>query len=203
MSDELKPTESMKLLARFSEGDEQAATELFDRYVNRLLALARSRLSGAMNRRVEAEDIVQSAYRSFFRHAEADRFQIDAGGQLWGLLAAITINKVRDKAKFHTAQRRTIQAEQSMNASQSCYGLVPSNFADDPTIDEAVELEEQLKLVLEQLSDLQREILELYLQNVDSEEIAKRVRRSPRTVRRALGEVRELLERRLTGNEHS
>ena len=194
---EMSDDESLELLGRFHDGDEEAATELFNRYVGRLLALANSRLSAAMRRRVEPEDIVQSAYRSFFRHAEQDRYQIQSGDQLWGLLAAITINKVRDSAKFHAAQRRALSAEQSMNASRSCYGLVPANFAEEPTIDEAAALTEQLQIVLDRLPDLQRDILELHLQNVEPDDIAKRVRRSSRTVRRAISDIRLALEQQL------
>ena len=50
--------DSVELLARWKRGDETAATELFDRYVNRLISLARSRLSERMQRRVEPEDVV-------------------------------------------------------------------------------------------------------------------------------------------------
>ena len=188
---------SAKLVEDYQSGDESAAQELFDRYVNRLIALARSRLTSAMKRRVAPEDIVQSVYRSFFRNVQADRFEVNQNGQLWGLLAAITINKVRDKSKFHRAQKRNISAEQSMNASQSCYGLVPARFADEPTIQDAAALEEQLKLTLEELSHQQREIFELYLQNVSQDQIANKVRRSERTVRRVLEEVRTVLEEKL------
>ena len=63
--------ESIELLDRVRQGDEQAATELFDRYVERLIRLAQSRLSAKLRRRVDAEDVVQSVYRSFFSHALA------------------------------------------------------------------------------------------------------------------------------------
>src|ERR1700679_4129725 len=54
------------LLARWRAGDQQAATEMFHRYANRLILLARSRLSPRLSHRVDPEDVVQSAYRSFF-----------------------------------------------------------------------------------------------------------------------------------------
>lgn len=188
--------DSIELLNKFKDGDEAAATQLFDRYVNRLLALAGSRLSETMRRRVEPEDVVQSAYRSFFRNVRADRYDL-VSGQLWGLLAAITINKVKDRARFHTAQKRTVSAEQSTQTSRSCYGLVPRNFADEPTIDQAIALQEQLEQVLAELPSLKREILELYLQNMEATAIAKEVRRSERTVCRTLEEIRSDLEEKL------
>jgi RNA polymerase sigma-70 factor (ECF subfamily) len=59
-----QPTDN--LLERLQKGDQAAAAGLFRRYVDRLIALARSRLRGAMAGRVDPEDVVQSAYRSFF-----------------------------------------------------------------------------------------------------------------------------------------
>ena len=190
--------ESIELLKRFQEGDQTAANELFDRYVHRLIALAGSRLSETMRRRVAAEDVVQSAYRSFFMGAQEGKFEVSASGQLWGLLAAITLNKVRDKAKFHTAQKRNMNAEKSTTTSQSCFGLAPASFADEPTIDEALALQEVLKNTLDDLSDQQREILELYLQNLTNEEIAEQIRRSTRTVRRTLDEIKSKLASELS-----
>lgn len=189
--------DSILLLQRWKTGDEQAAAELFDRYVSRLVALAGSRLSEALRRRVEAEDIVQSAYRSFFRNAAEDRYTVDNSGQLWGLLAAITINKVRTHAKFHRAQKRDVSAEASMTASHSCFGLTPVEVADEPTADVAAALVEELSGVLETLTPLQRDVFELYLQNQPNDKIALEVKRSARTVRRTLEEVRKLLEHQL------
>ncbi len=45
------------------------------------------------------------AGRSFFFNAADNRYTIEHSGQLWGLLATITINKVRTQAAFHNAQK--------------------------------------------------------------------------------------------------
>ena len=54
------------LVTRYREGDELAAQELFARYVERLTRLARSRLSPKLSSRFDPDDVVLSAYRSFF-----------------------------------------------------------------------------------------------------------------------------------------
>ena len=61
------------LFGRVCTGDEKAADDLFDRFVDRLTALARDRRSPKLARRVDPEDIVQSAFRSFFRNARGGR----------------------------------------------------------------------------------------------------------------------------------
>ena len=65
-----------QLLDRVHRGDEQAAEELLDRYVSRLIQLARSRLPSKLARRLDPEDVVQSACRSFFRRAGAGLYEV-------------------------------------------------------------------------------------------------------------------------------
>src|SRR4051812_50134846 len=75
---------SAELLARYHDDhDEAAAEELFRRYSGRLTALARSRLSHALATRVDAEDVVQSAYRSFFRLARGGGVLLRGSGGPW------------------------------------------------------------------------------------------------------------------------
>ena len=187
---------SLDLLDRWKEGDEDAAAEIFDRYVSQLIALAGQRLSAKMKRRVAAEDVVQSAYRSFFRKAGEGQFTLEDGGNLWGLLAAITINKVRGHVQFHTAGKRNIGTEASMT-SHSCYGHAPETVAREPTAADATALTEAFEQVTSQLNNLQRDVFELYLQGRGADDIAKVVRRSDRTVRRTILELQRALEERI------
>src|SRR4051794_25432309 len=64
---------SLVLLERFRAGDDLAAAEIFDRYFQRLTALARIRLSARIARRTDPEDVVLSAFRSFFVDARGGR----------------------------------------------------------------------------------------------------------------------------------
>lgn len=188
---------SVDLLKRWKEGDEAAAKVLFDRYVNKLCGLARNRLSERMQRRVEPEDIVQSAYRSFFRLAGEDRYTLSKSGDLWKLLAAITVNKLRGQVEFHTAKKRGVYAEESLAATRSTMGLGPHAIAAEPTAEDAAAVVEELEAVMTELDPLRRTILELALQNTDEPDIAAAVQRSGRTVRRVLADIRANLEKQL------
>ena len=187
---------SINLLQRWRDGDESAATEIFERYVNRLCALARTRLSNRMQRRVEAEDIVQSAYRSFFRRA-GEHYTLEKEGDLWRLLAAITINKVRGQVEFHTAMKRGVYSEESMAVDQSMIRVSPEVVSEEPNPDDAAILVEELSDLLACLDETQRSIIELSMQHLSVEQIAEEVHRSERTVRRTIQQGREELERRL------
>ncbi|MHC5543712.1 ECF-type sigma factor, partial [Singulisphaera rosea] len=77
---EINPTpadwSSLALLQRYQGGEDGAADEIFARYFERLTLLARSRLSARLASRTDPEDIVMSAYRSFFLEARAGRFAL-------------------------------------------------------------------------------------------------------------------------------
>ena len=141
--------------------------------------------------------MVQSVYRSFFHRIDDDRLDVGESGQLWGLLAAITVNKVKAKARFHGADKRNVKAESSVNASVSCYGLSPEEIARDPTSDEVTAVTEQYNNALAELSPLGQTVFQLHLENEPVSKIAERVKRSERTIRRELERVRELLRERL------
>ena len=86
--------DTKQLLEELRRGDSAAAGKLHQRYLARLLQLVRQRLAGKLQRRVDPEDIVQSAYRTFFAHANQGDYVLQRGGDLWRLLAAIAINKL-------------------------------------------------------------------------------------------------------------
>ncbi|MEP3480591.1 MAG: ECF-type sigma factor [Fuerstiella sp.] len=194
----MKDDESVELMKQWQAGDEQAAEIMFNRYVNRLVGLARTRLSGQMKRRVEPEDVVMSAYRSFFRKAGDGQFTLGETGDLWKLLAAITMNKVRGQVEFHTAKKRGISAETSVGG-KSEFRVRPEVVADEPSPEDAAAIVEELEAVMQGLDATQRRILELSLQDMSETEISAEVQRSGRTVRRTLLQIRSDLETRLQG----
>lgn len=185
--------EAADLLARFRNGDPQAASELFLRYSDRLVALARSRLSTRLNQRLDPEDVVQSAYRSFFAAVRAGRYGVDAGGDLWRLLVTITLHKVHHQFKRNTADRRSVARERNLDVAAADGRLPDEVLAREPTPVEAIALTELVEEVMRELEPLHRRMLELRLQGHSVEEIAAVTERSERTVRRLLERVKEQL----------
>src|SRR5262249_18694472 len=98
---------STELLERYRRHDAAAAEELFRRYAERLVRLARSRLSRKLATRVDAEDVVLSAYRSFFLLA-LEEVPLQQSGDLWRLLVRITLRKVYRNARRHQADCRSV-----------------------------------------------------------------------------------------------
>jgi DNA-directed RNA polymerase specialized sigma24 family protein/tRNA A-37 threonylcarbamoyl transferase component Bud32 len=187
-------TPSAELLALYHDrNDEAAAEELFRRYAGRLTALARSRLSSALASRVDAEDVVQSAYRSFFLLAKGGEVLLRQSGDLWRLLVRITLRKVYRSARRHRADCRSVERECPLADEGEAAPL-----GREPTPAEAAALVDELRGMLAPLDAVQQRMVEMRLQGHEVEEIAAEVRRSTRTVRRVLGAFAAELEQRLT-----
>jgi hypothetical protein len=61
-------------IGQLKAGDERAAQKLWEEYFSRLVVLARGKLRGAQRRVADEEDVALSAFDSFCRGAEGNRF---------------------------------------------------------------------------------------------------------------------------------
>jgi RNA polymerase sigma-70 factor (ECF subfamily) len=181
------------LVARWRQGDQQAATELFRRYAGRLVALAKSRLSRKMASRVDPEDVVQSVYRCFFADTREGRYELERGGDLWHLLVTITLHKLQLQIKKNTRQKRAVDREETFGSENRLLGIGAKMFAQDPSPVEALAMVEELEQLMRPLAPLHRRMLELRLQGYTLEEIAGQTGRTQRTVRRVLERLKEQL----------
>lgn len=118
------------LLARWQAGDQAAAEAIYQRYAQRLCALAEKDIGERLARRVGPEDIVQSVFRTFFRRSGDGQFAIDHSGARWRLLVRITANKVLRHAEREGAARRDVKAEVHGTSD----GLEPALICHDPTL---------------------------------------------------------------------
>ena len=184
-----------RLMARLRSGEDAAAREVFDRFAGRLVALARGRFNRLLARKVDPEDVVQSAFKSFFvRHREGKLEVGDCGG-LWNLLTLITLRKCADRAEYHLADRRDAARE----ATGSAVGDGPDAWLvaldREPRPEEAAILAETVEHLFRDLSAHERPILELSLQGYTTPEISIRLGRAERSVRRLREQIRKRLER--------
>src|SRR5580700_9424491 len=93
-------------LAPLQEGDPAAAQQLWERYFQRLVELARKRLRDGP-RREAAEDVALSAFDSFCRSAAKGRFpQLSDRDGLWRLLVVITARKAARHIRDTRRQKR-------------------------------------------------------------------------------------------------
>ena len=179
----LEDASNQDLLSAWREGNERAALVLVRRYMTRLTALARARLSRKLARRLDSEDIVMSAWRSFFAAAGRDQIAVPDDDNLWPLLVTMTLRKLARQAERHTASKRSVNEEV---ASESW----PEVVARDPTPDEAAMVTDEVESLMAALSQTDRDILNRRLQGEEHAAIAAATGCSERTVRRALQRAR-------------
>ena len=184
-----------RLMARLRSGEDEAAREVFDRFAGRLVALARRRFNRLLSRKIDPEDVVQSAYKSFFVRVRAGK--LDAGGWdgLWSLLTLITLRKCADRAGYFLADRRDVAREATAPDGADAPGdwLVALDRAPRP--EEAVILAETVEHLFRDVSAHERPILELSLQGYTALEISIQLGRAERSVRRLRERIRKRLER--------
>jgi RNA polymerase sigma-70 factor, ECF subfamily len=190
-----------QLLARWRQGDEQAAEELFHRYASRLIGLARSRMPTGLNQRLDPEDIVQSVCRSFFKRTRAGEYEVSQGGDLWHLLVTLTLHKLTNQIVHHKAAKRACSRETHFGSEDSLHGLHGAALAREPSPLEAMLLTDEVERLMRMLDPLHRQILELRLQGFTLEEIAGQTGRTERTIRRVLDQVKTSLEQRRSTGE--
>jgi RNA polymerase sigma factor (sigma-70 family) len=176
------------LLAGLRRGDATAATALFGRYSERLIALARKRLDGRTRQKVDPEDVVQSVFRSFFRRHNKGKVSVADADGLWSLLAVITARKCINRVRFfHAACRDVLQENEPGTGEQE------EVAGAEPSPEEATLLEETLERLMSSLDARERDMLTLALQGYSPREIAEHVERSERTVQVLLQQIRKRL----------
>jgi RNA polymerase sigma factor (sigma-70 family) len=184
------------LMGRLRSGEDDAARELFVRFARRLVGLARGHLDGRLRAKVDPEDVVQSAYKSFFvRHRQGD-LEVGSWDGLWGLLTLITIRKCADRAAYFGAGKRDLAKEAAAPGTDSALGPWQLAVDRDPRPDEAAALAEAVEALFRSLDDPdERGVLELSLQGYTATEISETLGRAERSVRRLRERVRKRLER--------
>jgi RNA polymerase sigma-70 factor (ECF subfamily) len=181
------------LMGRLRAGDEDAAARVFDSFARRLVELARQHLDGRLRQKVDPEDVVQSAYRSFFVRYRDGQFTLLSWDSLWGVLTRITVRKCVNRAEHFRAARRDVRREVPLEPTPGEIAAVGQFFAHEPTPVEAAALAETVEHLMSDLDEREREMLALALQGYIPREISPRVGRSERTVQRLLDRVRKHL----------
>lgn len=187
-----EPRSDQSLLALWRKGDEQAARQLFERYAERLLALARKRISQRLAGRVDPEDITQSVFRTFFQRARAGQFRIEEQDDLYKLLVRITLHKTLRQVEVHKAAKRDPNLEVKQDSSSQ--EILAELLDNEPTPEAVNTFVDQLEHFVEQLRPQEREILELRMMGHSNEEIAKQLGTYDRKVRRVMERIRALAE---------
>jgi len=190
---------SQLLLAQLQAGDHRAADAIFRRFARRLVGLARVRLDERLRQKVDAEDIVQSVFRSFFGRSARGEFNFANWEGVWRLLVLLTVRKCGHRAIHFQADRRDARREVTGSGDNSAADMrFLEAIAADPTPEEAVLLAETTEAIMRRLrNDKERQIFELSLQGYSIPEISAKVGHYERGVERVRGRIKNHLEEML------
>lgn len=189
----LNRAEDRELIERARRGDESAARQIHDQYIDRLLTVARRRISQRLASRVDPEDIVQSVFRTFFVRVKDGQFAFEDQDDLCKLLLRITVHKTLRQVAYHKAAKRdpsleTPHGEHHREQLMALYDQEPTQEATAAFID-------QLEHFLNQLQPNERKILEMRLQGHSNEDIAKALNIYDRKIRRTIEHIRSIAEK--------
>jgi len=184
-------------LEQLQQGDSRAAQQVWERYFEQLVRVARRKMGGAPRRAVDEEDVALSALNSFVDGARAGRFpRLDDETDLWRLLVTITARKANAQRRRHFAVRRNrgrVRGESAFEdaAADSRRGI--ENFpGQSPTADFAAEVAEECRALFARLDDPQLcDIARWKMEGFSNEEIAAKLGRNVRTVERKLALIRD------------
>lgn len=176
------------LVRQVRHGDQEAFRLLYQRYSGRLLGLARSLRSSDLAGRVDDDDIVQSVFGTLVRRIYLGSYDVPVDEEIWSLLLAITLNKIRAKWVYHRAKKRDVRR----TTGGEELDRTPVVPATDEQACAALRL--TVEEALERLSEQQRVVIRLRMEGYEVLEIARMTGRAKRSVERLLQEGRERLK---------
>lgn len=188
----MNPTLSSVLFSRWCAGRASARDELISRYTPRLLALIRWRAAQWAESKIDAEDIVQSAWCRFFRSITQGPRACQRSTELFSMLATITLNRLQNKVRYHHQAKRDVNREISLHllsADQQC-----EIASREPSPAERVAATQALEHLMLEFQPDDRQILELRLLDYSLVEIADLMHCSEKRIQRRMRIIRQTMD---------
>src|SRR5262249_4334117 len=155
---------------RFHSDEDAAAHDVYRRYARQLLAITRRQFEARFAHRIDPEDVVLSAFKSFFIRHRKGELRVGDWDNLWALLRLITRRKCADRVEYLRAQRRDVDRE--VCDSDGVEQLWQMAVDREPSPQEVAILAETVECLFQATEDDERPVLELSLQGYTASEIA-------------------------------
>ncbi len=168
--------------------------QLWNRYFEQLIQLARSHLHQDLRRVEDEEDAVLSALNSFFVRLKAGQFpSLNDRTSLWPLLVNITLCKTRNLYRRQSAQKRDVRRTVSGTSNAEEENWLDQLAHEAPSPELAVEAAEEANRLLAALGkETLQEVARLKLEGYTNAEIAAKVGVMERSVERRLVLIRQI-----------
>ncbi|MFH1418484.1 MAG: RNA polymerase sigma factor [Planctomycetota bacterium] len=185
-ADEL--TQTIRLLQRAKDGDQQALNDLYARFGEKLHTVVRFRLGPRLRSKMESCDVVQDALLASLRQIEAGEFA--SSGALFHWLVKLVENRIRDHADHFAAQKRDASRETPLDVRRASTDSVFGPIAELATFGTpsraAVRAEDltRLEAALDTLTPDQKEaIILVRYEGLSLTEAGEKMGRQPDAVR--------------------
>ncbi len=186
-------------------GDGDDVRRLWDRYFEKLVRLAGSRLPGHARRAFDEEDVALSAFQSFCAGIGRGQFpHLADRDDLWRLLATITTRKVIGTLRHQARRKRgggNVLGESALTDRTNARADGMARFLSrEPTPEAATEFADAYDRLFNRLGDPTLKSVALRkLEGRTSDEIASALGTTRRTVDRKLRLIRALWEEESAG----
>lgn len=175
-------------------GDHGAAERLWQRYIQRLVGLARTKIGGGPRRAADEEDVALSAFDSFCRRAGRGQFpRLSDGDDLWQVLVVITERKAIDLMRREGRKSRGEGKVKSLS-DDAAGGPSAADVVDrGPTPEFAAQAADEFRRLIGLLSDDSLKKVALWKMEGDTNrQIAERLGCIEQTVERKLRSIRQI-----------
>ena len=181
-------------IEQLKAGNQAAAQELWERYFQRIVQLARKKLQGSPRRAADEEDVALSAFHSFCQGAEQGRFpRLQDRDDLWQLLVMLTARKGLDLLCHENRQKRGGGAGGAGRIHED--PALEDIIGREPSPDFAAQIVEECQWLMNRLDPDLRQVAAWKMEGYTNEEIAEKLSCVPRTVERRLLLIRTLWKR--------
>jgi len=177
-------------------GDPEAARQLWRRYFESLVRLARSRLRSTAGGMADEEDVALSAFDNFCAGMKQGRYpDLADRDDLWRLLMTIAAHKALNQRRWESRQKRGGGQVRHASARAAAAGPAADDLTrvvgPEPTPEFAAMVAEECARRLDGLPDASlRQMAVLKMEGYGNEEIAARLGCGLRTVARRLKVIR-------------
>jgi RNA polymerase sigma factor (sigma-70 family) len=187
-------------VVQLQAGDPRAAQQLWERYFQRLVGLARKKLRDTPRRSADEEDVALSAFGCFCRGAQQGRFpQLSDREDLWQLLVTITVQKAID----HIRRERRLKRGGGAVLDEAALAGIGNTTTEEPGMEQilgreptpefAAQVAEQCERLLRCLGEGSLRTVALKkMEGYSDDEIATQLGCARRTVVRKLRRIRSI-----------
>lgn len=180
------------MIERVRQGDNQAAQELLRDYEPVLRRIISMRLAdGRLRRLIDADDICQSVFGSFFVRMALGQYDIGSQDDLLKLLATMVRNKVVNKHR-----RRVLENQEELRVPLE-HRMAQEHASPRASPSDALVYEELVRKAPLLLSAEERELIALRKQGLEWAAIADRLGGTAGTLRKRLARAIDLVVKQL------